>query len=210
MAKGDARLADAAVVEQKVVEERVDERVGERVIAELEALRRANARREAEAKSRRKKILVVFLLVVLALVLLWNTGRMDPWLSEIGLNRNDCVKNGFGATFCGDDADAYQQNVGDLQTDLNALTSDAASSEVEAAQSNVRAAVPAMEAFYADNGTYTGADDPTNGIASIDPQSAALVIVVSAEPQTYCIESTVGSTTFSKNGPAADILPGPC
>ena len=43
--------------------------------------------------------------VVLAAVgAYWSTGRMDPALSQVGLNADDCVQNGFGATFCGDAA----------------------------------------------------------------------------------------------------------
>ena len=36
---------------------------------------------------------------------------MDPWLSKVGLNKNECVVNVFGATFCGDAAKRYQQQI---------------------------------------------------------------------------------------------------
>jgi len=77
-----------------------------------------------------------------------------------------------------------------------------------AAQANVRAAVPGMEAFNADHGVYTGATSAVlqasydAGIKHID--------VVSATATTYCIESTVGTSVFSKAGPSADIASGAC
>jgi type IV pilus assembly protein PilA len=93
--------------------------------------------------------------------------------------------------------------------------------EKSAAQANVRAAVPAVEAFYADNGTYAGlgnaSTDTPPGISFYDPASAAK-ITVSASPaadtDSYCIYSTQGGQTFFKLGPAGppvDITadPGP-
>jgi type IV pilus assembly protein PilA len=72
-----------------------------------------------------------------------------------------------------------------------------------AAQANVRAAVPAAEAFYADNGTYVGMT------------RAALLLIDSAvkldedpSPVTatsYCLQSTVGGQIARKNGPAASV-----
>jgi hypothetical protein len=41
-----------------------------------------------------------------ALAVLWGTGSLDKPLSSVGLNKEPCVVNGFGATFCGDDAKA--------------------------------------------------------------------------------------------------------
>jgi len=84
--------------------------------------------------------------------------------------------------------------------------------EKSAAQANVRAAVPAVEAFYADNGTYVGLSKPsthaTPGISYYDPASAAKVSVsTSPAPSatTYCIYSTQGGSTFFKNSPAGAI-----
>lgn len=37
----------------------------------------------------------------------WASGRLDRPLSSVGLNRNACVRNAMGATFCGKDADRY-------------------------------------------------------------------------------------------------------
>lgn len=73
---------------------------------------------------------------------------------------------------------------------------------------NVRAAIPAIEAYYADNGTYKGAT-----LAVLQQRYDAAVQgikVAKANDQTYCIESTVGGFPWHKAGPAADILPGDC
>ena len=72
-----------------------------------------------------------------------------------------------------------------------------------AAQANVRAAVPGMEAYAADHGGYTNV---TSAVlqASYDA-GIKHVDVVSAGATTYCIKSTVGQSTYYKNGPSADI-----
>jgi type IV pilus assembly protein PilA len=72
-----------------------------------------------------------------------------------------------------------------------------------AAQANVRAAVPGMEAYAADHGNYTGV---TSAVlqASYDA-GIKHVDVLSAGTTTYCIRSTVGNSTYYKAGPAADI-----
>ena len=79
---------------------------------------------------------------------------------------------------------------------------------VSAAEANVRAAVPGIEAFNADHGTYTGA---TSAIlqASYDA-GIKHIIVKSATATTYCIQSTVGASVFMKAGPSADIVSGAC
>ena len=81
--------------------------------------------------------------------------------------------------------------------------------ERSAAAANLRAAVPAVEAFYADNGTYAGmgalATAATPGIAYYDPASASKVTVQSAGASTYCITATSGGATYFKNGPSGDI-----
>jgi type IV pilus assembly protein PilA len=83
---------------------------------------------------------------------------------------------------------------------------------VTAAKSNVRAAIPAVEAFYADNGTYAGMS-----IAALEAIDAGLRL--SEEPDvtatTYCIESTANGTAAGSNahflvGPGGDIAAGNC
>jgi type IV pilus assembly protein PilA len=75
-----------------------------------------------------------------------------------------------------------------------------------AAQANVRSAVPAVEAFYADHGTYAGMDD--TALKAID--AGVKITVVSAGASTYCISNTQGSFTYYKAGPASDISATAC
>ena len=77
-----------------------------------------------------------------------------------------------------------------------------------AAEANVRAAVPGMEAYAADHTGYTGA---TSVIlqASYDA-GIKHVRVKTATSTTYCIDSTVGPQTYKKAGPSADITTGAC
>lgn len=82
-----------------------------------------------------------------------------------------------------------------------------------AAKANVRAAIPAVEAYAADNtatpGGYTGMT-----LAKLQLVDAGVknILVAGAVPDltTYCIESTVGAATFNKAGPGADIVTGHC
>ena len=78
-----------------------------------------------------------------------------------------------------------------------------------AAQANVRAAIPGMEAYAADHSTgYTGA---TSAVlqASYDA-GIKHIIVKTATATTYCIQSTVGTSVYKKAGPSADITTGAC
>ena len=77
-----------------------------------------------------------------------------------------------------------------------------------AAEANVRAAVPGMEAYSADHNGYTGA---TSAVlqASYDA-GIKHIIVQAASATTYCVQSTVGQATFKKAGPSADIVSGSC
>jgi type IV pilus assembly protein PilA len=84
-----------------------------------------------------------------------------------------------------------------------------------AAQANVRAAIPAVEAYNSD--ASTRATPNNDGYVGMDltalkvyDQGVKNVVVQSADATTYCIESTVGTYTFNKNGPGADIVTGAC
>ena len=82
-----------------------------------------------------------------------------------------------------------------------------------AAQANVRSAIPAIETFYADNGTYVGV---TNAAAGSPPGAVSYdaglnVSWGGAALQTatsYCVYSTVpaaGGFTYFKSGPSGAI-----
>jgi prepilin-type N-terminal cleavage/methylation domain-containing protein len=77
-----------------------------------------------------------------------------------------------------------------------------------AAQANVRASIPAVEAYYADNNTYAGAS--LSYLQSTYDQGVKNIVIQSVSSTTYCIESTVGAETWKKAGPGADILTGSC
>jgi type IV pilus assembly protein PilA len=79
---------------------------------------------------------------------------------------------------------------------------------VSAAEANVRAAVPGIEAFNADHGTYVGA---TSAALQQSYDAGIKHILIKSQTVTnYCIESTVGAQVYHKAGPSADITTGPC
>ena len=84
-----------------------------------------------------------------------------------------------------------------------------------AAKANVRAAVPAVEAYNADN-TGTGASAGYAGmtVTALQAYDSAIVpsklFIKTASATSYCIQSTVGQATWNKNGPGADIVTGAC
>ncbi|HZQ81367.1 MAG TPA: prepilin-type N-terminal cleavage/methylation domain-containing protein [Gaiellaceae bacterium] len=77
-----------------------------------------------------------------------------------------------------------------------------------AAQANVQAAVPGMEAYAADHNGYGGV---TSAIlqASYDA-GIKHILIKTATSTTYCIQSTVGPQTYHKAGPSSDIVTGAC
>jgi type IV pilus assembly protein PilA len=79
-----------------------------------------------------------------------------------------------------------------------------------AAAANVRSSLPGVEAFYADNSTYVGVDDATNGLAKYDPGTAAKVSFGTLTGSTYCVESTVGDKSSFVAGPGGTIGDGTC
>jgi type IV pilus assembly protein PilA len=77
-----------------------------------------------------------------------------------------------------------------------------------AAKANVRAAIPGIEAFYADNNTYSGMT-----LAALQASYDAGIKNISfgtLSATSYCVQSTVGAATFNKAGPSADIVAGAC
>jgi type IV pilus assembly protein PilA len=79
-----------------------------------------------------------------------------------------------------------------------------------AAQANVRAAVPGMEAYNADHSSgYTGVT-LTKLQNSYDAGIKNIKISV-ANATLYCIRNTIpGTATYHKTGPSGDIKPGGC
>ena len=81
----------------------------------------APARAERPASQRR----LIIGAVIVAAAALYFSGRMDPAMSHVGLNWTECVQNGYGATFCGDNAKAYQQQVRQTEQEINEILGDA-------------------------------------------------------------------------------------
>jgi len=80
-----------------------------------------------------------------------------------------------------------------------------------AAQANVRAAVPAVEAYYSDHGTYVGATPA--GLAASYDAGIKISGLTNLGVSSYCIAATSGGFTYYKNGPASGIVstkPGAC
>jgi type IV pilus assembly protein PilA len=71
-----------------------------------------------------------------------------------------------------------------------------------AAEADIRAAVPSMEAYYADHGHYTNVTQPIIK-ASIDSGVSSAMSVADTVNGTYCITATVGNKTWSLRGPGA-------
>lgn len=81
-------------------------------------------------------------------------------------------------------------------------------SEEEAADLNVRVAVPAVEAYFADRGSYAGVS--LAELQAYDGRIAGVEVAASEDGYGYCLSSTVGPATVSKSGPAGDVRPGSC
>ncbi|MGZ4388591.1 MAG: prepilin-type N-terminal cleavage/methylation domain-containing protein [Gaiellaceae bacterium] len=78
-----------------------------------------------------------------------------------------------------------------------------------AAQANVRAAIPAVETYFADNNTYGGMTK-----TALLGYDAGLKVSIGGTPAlsttTYCIYNTVGGAQYMKAGPAGSITSGNC
>ena len=70
-----------------------------------------------------------------------------------------------------------------------------------AAQADIRAAIPSMEAFYADHGTYSAGT--TTALKTIDSGLSGAVKTSGQAKAAYCIGASVGNKDWSVNGPGA-------
>ena len=68
-----------------------------------------------------------------------------------------------------------------------------------AVKTNLRAALPSAEAYYADNGAYTGMD--AADLVAIDSSVSPTLTVASVTASTYCLTDTVSGKTWSVAGP---------
>jgi type IV pilus assembly protein PilA len=70
-----------------------------------------------------------------------------------------------------------------------------------AAKANLRAALPAAEAYFADFGTYATMTKPL--LVAIDKGVSDTLTVASVTATTYCLAETVGGANWSVAGPGA-------
>jgi type IV pilus assembly protein PilA len=77
-----------------------------------------------------------------------------------------------------------------------------------AAQANVRAAIPAVEQYFADNNSYAGMT--LQYLQTTYDEGVKNIVIQAATSTTYCIHSVVGAETYKKTGPGADIVTGAC
>jgi len=78
------------------------------------------------------------------------------------------------------------------------------------AESNLREAVPAVEAFYHEFETYDTSVMTVAAIRSIDMGLSDDFAIVSGNATTYCIKATHGGRAYYKNGPGSNISQTPC
>jgi len=73
-----------------------------------------------------------------------------------------------------------------------------------AAQANLRAAVPAAEAYYADEGTYATMN--LAALEAIDSGVSPTLTVQAAAATSYCLTDTVSGKTWSVSGPGGSMF----
>ena len=78
-----------------------------------------------------------------------------------------------------------------------------------AARANVRAAIPAVEAYNADNSKgYSGMT--LAKLTAYDQGVKNVTIIGTPNTTSYCLSSTVGTKSWYKRGPGGDITTGAC
>ncbi len=91
--------------------------------------------------------------------------------------------------------------------------------ENRAAGANVRSAIPAVEAYYSDNGSYTGMD--VTALKGIDQGIKVSKVTVATDGASYCVESThngnatdattdPGRKPHKLAGPGGNVVAGTC
>ncbi|CAN5129543.1 hypothetical protein BH09ACT13_BH09ACT13_08360 [soil metagenome] len=76
------------------------------------------------------------------------------------------------------------------------------------AQSNIRVAVPAIEVYRADTGTYAGMT--LAGLQTVYSPGITGIEILDADLNGYCVRSVVGDRSWHKLGPNGSITTTPC
>ena len=86
-----------------------------------------------------------------------------------------------------------------------------------AAKANIRAAVPSAEAFFADNGNYTGMNvidlkaNYDSGLKTTGSHSVSLPAGAWQAADKYCFEAVGhGTSKFHFSGPGGEVIAGAC
>ena len=79
-----------------------------------------------------------------------------------------------------------------------------------AAKANVRSVIPDIESYFADNNTYVGMTLDSLKSSYDQALDTSKYTLKSLTATNYCIDSTSGSSTWSKAGPASAIASGAC
>jgi hypothetical protein len=77
-----------------------------------------------------------------------------------------------------------------------------------AARANVSAALAAMQVYGAAHDGY--ADASVAGLAQINAGLGATISLHDLTATSFCIQSTIGSSTASASGPGGAVVDGPC
>jgi hypothetical protein len=76
------------------------------------------------------------------------------------------------------------------------------------AEAEVRSAIPAVEAYYADNGTYEGMT--LEALHRYDVALSTDLRVGSADASSYCLDFVSNGEAAHTDGPGGQVAGGPC
>ena len=76
------------------------------------------------------------------------------------------------------------------------------------AKSNIRVAVPAIEAYQSDNSTYAGMTVPL--LQASYSQGVQGIEIVSVGPSAYCVKSTIAGRSWYLSGPRGTVTTMAC